>query len=98
MNQPFNPFSLEGKNFLITGAASGIGKVTSIVLSKLGANLVLLDINYDGLVETQCHCKPTDKILTLDLTKANLIKNEILRVVPDFGKLHGFIHLAGKPY
>jgi NAD(P)-dependent dehydrogenase (short-subunit alcohol dehydrogenase family) len=98
MNQPFNPFSLEGKKFLITGAASGIGRATSIVLSKLGANLILLDINFNGLHETHNSCKTTDKILGLDLTKANTIKDELLKVVSDFGKLHGFVHLAGKPY
>ena len=46
MIEQFNPFSLEGKNFLITGASSGIGRVTSIILSKLGAGLILFPIFY----------------------------------------------------
>jgi NAD(P)-dependent dehydrogenase (short-subunit alcohol dehydrogenase family) len=98
MSQSNNPFSLEAKNFLITGASSGIGKVTSLILSKLGANLILADINTEGLVETHRQCRQTDQILTIDLTKGNLIKDEILKVVSGFGKLHGFVHLAGKPY
>ncbi len=98
MNQYVNPFSLEGKNYLITGAASGIGKTTSIILSKLGANLVLVDINLEGLQKTLNSCKSTDKILALDLTKVLLIKGEVSKIVEEFGKLHGFAHLAGKPY
>jgi NAD(P)-dependent dehydrogenase (short-subunit alcohol dehydrogenase family) len=98
MNQHYNPFSLEGRNFLITGAASGIGRATSIVLSKLGANLIMLDINLTGLHETINSCKSTDKLLDLDLTKTGPVKDELQKVVQDFGKLHGFIHLAGKPY
>jgi NAD(P)-dependent dehydrogenase (short-subunit alcohol dehydrogenase family) len=98
MSQQYNPFSLEAKNFLITGASSGIGRVTSLILSKLGANLILADINTSGLVETHGQCKQTDQILTIDLTKGGLIKDEILKVVSGFGKLHGFVHLAGKPY
>jgi NAD(P)-dependent dehydrogenase (short-subunit alcohol dehydrogenase family) len=98
MNQNYNPFSLNKKNFLITGAASGIGRATSIVLSKLGANLILVDINLEGLIQTQRDCKSTDKILELDLTKSNSIKNKILNVMPEFGELHGFVHIAGKPY
>lgn len=93
-----NPFSLTGRNFLITGAASGIGRVTSIILSKLGANLILLDINLAGLNETLLSCKPTDRIMCFDLLKSKNIKDEILKLTAEFGKLHGFIHLAGKPY
>lgn len=37
----YNPLSLIGKKYLITGAASGMGRETSIVLSKLGAELIL---------------------------------------------------------
>ena len=45
----YNPYSLEGKTILITGAASGIGKATAIESSKLGAKIVAVDMNVDGL-------------------------------------------------
>jgi NAD(P)-dependent dehydrogenase (short-subunit alcohol dehydrogenase family) len=98
MNQFYNPFSLQGKNFLVTGAASGIGRETCVVLSKLGANLILVDINLEHLNGTKSLCKESDKILLLDLTQSNIIKEKILKTVEDFGKLHGFVHLAGKSY
>lgn len=98
MENSYNPFNLNEKNYLITGAASGIGRATSIILSKLGANLFLVDKNIDGMLETQSFCKPTDKILVLDLTKASLIKEGVEKTVSEFGKLHGFVHLAGMPY
>ena len=49
----YNPFSLEGKTILVTGAAGGIGRATSIECAKLGAKLVLTDINETGLTETK---------------------------------------------
>jgi NAD(P)-dependent dehydrogenase (short-subunit alcohol dehydrogenase family) len=98
VSQPYNPFSLVGKNILITGAASGIGKETSIVLSKLGANLILVDINLNGLIQTQNECKSRTEILELDLTKSAMINEKILSVLTEFGKLHGFVHAAGKAY
>ena len=47
----YNPFTLEGKTILITGAASGIGKATSIESSKLGAKIIAVDMNEKGLEE-----------------------------------------------
>lgn len=45
----FNPYSLEGKTILITGAASGIGKETAIESSQMGAKIIAVDLNADGL-------------------------------------------------
>jgi NAD(P)-dependent dehydrogenase (short-subunit alcohol dehydrogenase family) len=98
MSQLYNPFSLEGKYFLVTGAASGIGRETSIVLSKLGSNLILADIDQISLTETHALCGKSDKMIVLDLSQPQLIREEIPKIVKDFGKLHGFVHLAGKPY
>ena len=48
----YNPYSLSGKIILVTGAGSGIGRATSVECSKLGARLVLVDINEQGLADT----------------------------------------------
>lgn len=48
----YNPFSLEGKTILVTGASSGIGRVTAIECSKLGATLVITARNEERLNET----------------------------------------------
>jgi len=32
-----NPFSLEGKKILVTGASSGIGRSTAIACAQMGA-------------------------------------------------------------
>lgn len=48
----YNPFSIQGKKYLITGAASGMGKATAITCSRMGAQVVVVDINELGLKET----------------------------------------------
>lgn len=47
-----NPFSLEGKTILVTGASSGIGRQTAIECSKIGANIVITARNEKRLSET----------------------------------------------
>lgn len=47
-----NPFSLEGKTILVTGASSGIGKVTAVACAKAGARVVLTARNEARLQET----------------------------------------------
>ena len=48
----YNPYSLVGKTILVTGASSGIGKVTALECSKLGATVVVTGRNADRLNET----------------------------------------------
>ena len=47
-----NPFSLEGKTILVTGASSGIGKATAIACAEQGARVVINGRNVARLNET----------------------------------------------
>lgn len=48
----YNPYSLEGKTILVTGASSGIGQATAIECSKLGANVIVTARNEEKLRKT----------------------------------------------
>lgn len=45
----YNPFTLEGRTILVTGASSGIGRATAIECSKLGASVVITARNEERL-------------------------------------------------
>lgn len=47
-----NPFTLEGKTILVTGASSGIGRATAIECSKMGARCIISGRNPVRLQET----------------------------------------------
>ena len=47
-----NPFSLENKTVLVTGASSGIGKAIALECSKMGATMVITGRNGERLNET----------------------------------------------
>lgn len=48
----YNPFSIEGKTILVTGATSGIGRATAVACAELGARVVLVGRNEERLNET----------------------------------------------
>lgn len=83
---------------MVTGAASGIGRATALLLSEMGAKVLLADINADNLKKVKAECKNEADTLEIDLMDADNIKNLVKEKVATFGKLHGFVHCAGLPY
>lgn len=89
---------VKNRHYLVTGAASGIGRATSLLLSEMGAKVLLVDINEDGLLKVQSECQGETDILVLNLIDADSIKGAVKEKVTTFGKLNGFVHCAGLPY
>lgn len=89
----YNPFSLEGKSILITGASSGIGRETAIQCSKLGANVILTARNQERLNETLCHMEcGGHQIIAADLTN----QEELEQLVSNIESINGIVLCAGK--
>jgi NAD(P)-dependent dehydrogenase (short-subunit alcohol dehydrogenase family) len=48
----FNPFTLENKTILVIGVASGMGKATAVACAKMGATVIGVDLNPEGMAAT----------------------------------------------
>lgn len=95
---PCNPLDLTGRRFLVTGASSGIGRATAVLLSRLGAKVAGADIDQAGLDETRALLQGDGHCLEVrDLRDLNGIAEWLNKLVGSFGLLHGFVHAAGIP-
>jgi NAD(P)-dependent dehydrogenase (short-subunit alcohol dehydrogenase family) len=90
--------NLNGKKFLITGAASGLGRATSLMLSSYGAELLLIDRNVEDLRQVAQMTSGVGNALVCDLLTCEwgVVKSWILDRCKDVG-LDGFVHFAGVP-
>jgi short-subunit dehydrogenase len=91
VSDSFNPFSLENKIILITGASSGIGRSTAIECSKMGAKVIITARNEDRLQETfyQLEGDWHNQIVS-DLTA----KGDVDRLVDSISCLDGLVNNA----
>lgn len=90
----YNPFSLLGKNILVTGASSGIGRAIAIECSKMGAIVLLTARNEERLQET---LQQMENVEMHSVVQADLSNEEdIERLVSSVSyKLDGIVQCAG---
>lgn len=91
-----NPLDMTGKSVLITGASSGIGRATAIMLSKLGARLFLLARTLDKLEQTKSMLEGSGHVaVQFDLDKYEGVVDCLRAVTREHGPLDGLVHSAG---
>ena len=92
----YNPFSLEGKIIVVTGASSGIGQQVAINCSCMGAKVVLIGRNEERLAETKAQMEGCGHmVVSYDLTDLSGIKDMVARIVAQMGAIDGLVNCAG---
>lgn len=92
MMDGFNPFSLEGKTILVTGASSGIGRGIAVTCSKMGAEVIVNGRNSARLKETLSLMQGTGhQPAAGDLTDQESLES----IAGSLPKLDGVVHCAG---
>lgn len=88
----YNPYSLDGKTILVTGASSGIGRASAIECSKMGAKVVITARNEDRLKETLSNMEGNNHlVIPCDLSDETCIDN-LVAAVPE---MQGLLNNAG---
>ncbi|MBQ7490881.1 MAG: SDR family oxidoreductase [Bacteroidales bacterium] len=89
-----NPFSLEGKTILVTGASSGIGRGIAIACAQMGGILILNGRNEEQLKETMSMLEGKGhQIMVGDLAR----QEDLQRMADTLPELQGWVNSAGIP-
>ena len=89
---------MKGKTIVITGAASGIGKATAELFAKMGANVVVSDIQENEGKEVAKVISSSGGIASFfktDVSKPEEMEALSMYAVKTYGKLDGAVNNAG---
>ena len=87
----YNPFSLQGKTILVTGASSGIGQATAVACTRMGADVIITGRDAERLQATNEMMGDGKELLIADLT----VRDDVERVVASLPHLDGAVLCAG---
>lgn len=90
--------SFAEKNVILTGAATGIGRLMALMMAGEKANLALIDVNVKKLEETRKECAAKGakvKAYTCDISNKKAIDGLVKKVTKDFARIDVLINNAG---
>jgi NAD(P)-dependent dehydrogenase (short-subunit alcohol dehydrogenase family) len=91
-----NPLDFSNKRVLITGASTGIGRACALLLSQLGAKLVLNGRNETALQETLSLLSGSGHITApFDMFNTDELCDWVKSLTKNHGYLDCFVHCAG---
>ena len=93
----FSDTCLIGRTYLVTGASSGIGQTTAVMLSRCGARIILSGRDADKLSATlaMMDSRETHILGTQVLTDADQTADWVKGLSQIHGALNGIFHSAG---
>jgi NAD(P)-dependent dehydrogenase (short-subunit alcohol dehydrogenase family) len=91
-----NPLESTGRTVLVTGASSGIGRETAVVMSELGARVIVTGRRAEALAATAARMTPrSHAIEPFDLNAVDAIAGWLEHLASRYGPLDGLVHAAG---
>lgn len=91
-------FALGGRSAVVTGAASGIGRETAIILARAGAKVMISDIDASGLADTAALVAATGAEVisrVVDIADRAEIRALAAAVGKRWGRLDIWVNVAG---
>jgi NAD(P)-dependent dehydrogenase (short-subunit alcohol dehydrogenase family) len=89
---------LQGQVAIVTGAGRGIGRATALELARMGADVVVAELDTDGADKTAALVKDAGRraaVIPTDVTKRSNLTALVDRTVAAFGRIDVLVNNAG---
>ncbi len=86
---------IEGKVFLVSGGASGLGAATARMLVDAGASVMLVDVNAEALAAQVEKLGGNARASVSDITQERAVQAAVDAARGAFGQINGVINCAG---
>src|SRR5258706_12751174 len=86
---------IEGRTFLVTGGASGLGGAAARMLIGAGGNVAILDLNAETGARAARELGAKAFFARTDVTSEADVKGALAATTERFGGLHGAVNAAG---
>lgn len=86
---------IQGKFFVVTGGASGLGAATAKYLVAQGAKVLLVDMNQELGHQLQQQLGENAEFIAVDVTDENQVQQLFNHIEQKYGQLNGLVNCAG---
>jgi NAD(P)-dependent dehydrogenase (short-subunit alcohol dehydrogenase family) len=86
---------IEGKVFLVSGGASGLGAATAKMLIDAGASVMLVDVNAEALTSHLQTLGNRARASVADITQEDAVQAAVDKTLIEFGQINGLVNCAG---
>ena len=86
---------IQGKVFVVTGGASGLGAATAQYLVAQGAKVILVDMNQELGQKLQQQLGENAEFVAVDVTDENQVQQLLNHIEQKYGQLNGLVNCAG---
>lgn len=86
---------IDGKVFLVSGGASGLGAASGEMLIDAGASVMLVDVNAEALAAQVVKLGSKARASVSDITQESAVQAAVDAALSAFGQINGVINCAG---
>jgi NAD(P)-dependent dehydrogenase (short-subunit alcohol dehydrogenase family) len=86
---------IDGRTFLVSGGASGLGRAAAGLLVEAGGHVVLVDVNAEAGEKAAAALGSRSRFVRGDVTRAEDVQAAVETARMDFGGIHGAVNAAG---